>query len=805
MVYLFILIFGVVMIGLALDKKDNNIIQLSVISLSLYFVIYVLFCGLLFWFDCYNMGMATIGTSGICFVLLLVSVWKNRVWKIQGDLVVELPARENRLPYLTILLVCICAAGHFEFYGMGQDEGVYQNKAINLMMGMTQKTQTVPELDALEEGEYKEFYQEEIDKLHGYDIKARSVDVPGVTASSESEAYWHGIPIYPAMLALSARIFGISNMMVVNTAFFVCFLFVMQFILSEWKVKPVLQSLLLILAGLSPQMLWVKKSTLTESFLALLIVLYLYFLLGEQENRRWISVLPIAAFCFFHVSAFVMMPAFIGIYWILFFKDGKSSYLAYAQCSIVTYLAGYLMMVTVQPVYTLTNYFRNVYIVSQDNMTFVVWMVCIVVSLVNTAIWKWGKSFGKLDKVFKWYLQIISIASIVCLIIGFVSGKFSLEAPVRATLLAYGALTGIFLLPSILVCLIIRKYRMSNQFMVMATFFSWCILIYSMVMRTNISFFYYYGRYLVPFLGVIILLFAYLVKDCIRIIYLLPLTGIAILFPYTKVIVDNQDDSLVEWNVLEELVDELAEEKIILLDQDLMMTLFFPLQAGTDAAVYPVINESIPETLSAINIPADEVVYVSKDILTEENSWVADILSRRTCYSQQQADPVMEEETLGLPIAMPEPVEYTLSVYTVEKETLVVICTDEEHMLSGWSGISPSGYRWMTSTAAFMSFYLSKEDYTMYVCTGDAIPFAQLETDKIEVEVYVNSTYVTTLEYSEEIVNEIHPVSLSADILNEGYNEVCFVSDLWSPKEYGSKDRSEYGFSMYCLQFVAEE
>lgn len=369
------------------------------------------------------------------------------------------------------------------------------------------------------------------------------------------------------------------------------------------------------------------------------------------------------------------------------------------------------------------------------------------------------------------------------------------------TIVCYGVLSGIFILPAIFVKICSNKYEWHGNIFILLMMFVWCIVIYSAVMRLDIPYYYYYGRYLMPYISIILVLFAVLLKNNTVQTICLAL-GIVILFPYANTLRVNQDDSRMEWDVLEEVIGYVEENDCVLMDADISRMLYFPLKAATRAKVYPVM-ETIDETLEYIPIKnRQNCIYISKNEIESSNSWVKLAFRNQTKF--QEEDSHYRSTVTGLPTKIDYKGEYGVSVYRLENETTCIDSDANVVFGSGWTGQNPSGFRWAIGTESVLKCYLHKDDYQMLLRNGDIIPFEQISKKRIRSKIYVNKMFVGVIDFTEKNRYELHEIVIPKEKMNDGYNEIVFQCDTWSPAEYGSGDKSNYGFSICDIQFRKE-
>lgn len=799
--YILIVAFSIILLSAMqfVVKKRETAVCAVVISVVYYFCIYVVASGILFSLEQYSVKRAAIIAFAVSFALLAVSVYKYG-WK---DIEAASYEKGVWLPYIAIVLLCVFASGHFEFYGMGQDQGVYQTEAINLFYNHTDWEYSMDEYDELEEGEYKDYYQEMVRNAFGFDLMVNSADIPGCKVDEETSGtlgMWHGIPTFASVLALSAKMFGISNMMCIQALFFVCFLFLIEFILSGLQVGVFLRTLCLLLLGISPQIIWVKKSSLTEMFLSLLIVSYLYFILHKDNAAKALAIVPVTAFCFFHVTIFTMIPIFILNFWYLFLITTDKRYLNCVKAILISYASGFYMMFLVQPRYTLLNYSQGLFFLTLKQIPVFVAAACVAAWIITVVLGKKAVKPFEMKGVLGQAFRYVSVVMILFIFFKVIVNAHELYQLKLMTIICYCILTGVFLLPALMIVFIIKKYEYNHTIGILGLMFSWCILLYSIIMIREIAHYYYYGRYIAPYLSIVVILFAYCMKDKKqKVLRLLPLLGIFILIPFANVLRTSQDDSRLEWSVLSDVIESAEGANTILLDSDLMWAFYHPLRASTGGKVYPV-KDNLIETVNQIPSAEGGCLYIAKNSMKEDSGW-AHIKYRNETYVQE--DTLNNtSKILGLVTKIPyRKSEFDVTLYQVETATTSITAQMNTMFSGGWAAKDNEGFRWSTEKDAYVKCYLKKNDYIMTLRNGHQIPFEKISSDEIQVKVFMNEHYIQTIHYTKDNAGMDQEVLLPSQWITEGENTIKFQCDTWSPAEYGSEDRSNYGFSIKSIDF----
>lgn len=780
--------------------QENKIEKLVVLSVIYYFIIYVVVSGLLFWSGFYSILKAVVLTFSIILIFTVCVFIMNKKEILEKP--VRLETQISGLSFLVISFLMLFHLGDFEFFGMGQDQGVYQTEAINLYYDVPMEGVIVDEYDELWDQKYKNYYEDFIHSMGGYDLLSYSVGLPGIDEKkiqSDVEGDWHGIPTFASILGLTAKLFGLKKMQAAGYIFFVCLLYLMELILSNHQVKPVIRAFCILLIGMSPEVMWVKKSTLTEGFIAVLIAAYLYFITSNRKKEKMMSVFPVIAFSYFHVTIFTMMPVFVINDFFLYLRSKERNYLRCVQVKVLGYLTGFFMMWTVSPRYTVFNYKNGLSFLPVRYIPALVIVVCILVCILMELFFKWELDVEVKDQFVKKFLKCTCLAGIglICIRAFFRQDQNYL----MLTIICYSVLSGIFVLPVLFAKICSNKYENNENTFIVLFMFVWCIVIYSAVMRLDIPYYYYYGRYLMPYICIIVILFAVLLKNTAFQAACLAL-GIGLLFPYVNTLRVNQDDSRLEWDVLEEVLGCVEENQCVLMDADLSHLFYFPLKAATGAKVYPIMG-TIEETLEYIPVKnRQSCVYISKNEIENSNSWAKLLYRNRSEY--QEEDHHSLSAVTGLPTKMDYQGEYGLSVYHLENETVRIQSGTDEAFISGWTGLNPAGYRWTIGEESVLKCFLSKDNYRMLIGSGDVIPFGQITKHRIRSKVYVNQSYIGMIDFTKENNGKVHEISIPQEKVNDGYNEITFQCENWSPAEYGSTDQSNYGFSICDIQFMKE-
>jgi len=144
----FLLIFNLLICGyiVLLQNGKTNVVKLATFIPMLFLAIYILVSGCFFAFDCFDFNYVLCSCT---VVELIVSVY-FKIGKKRTMREVELSAKNYIVPLTLALIAFLMSIDSFGYFGMEQDQGVYQVKAIDLLYGSTNREYVFPEYDLSE-------------------------------------------------------------------------------------------------------------------------------------------------------------------------------------------------------------------------------------------------------------------------------------------------------------------------------------------------------------------------------------------------------------------------------------------------------------------------------------------------------------------------------------------------------------------------------------------------------------------------------------------------------------------------------
>lgn len=621
---------------LASVYRDKNILSILILSLSSFIILYIINSAVLFYIDKFSVpatcAMVAAESLVICIILMLCG---------------KRPAMHCSLidaviPGAIFLLMLPVVFGKFGFYGMGQDQGVYQTKAIALIEGYNQNVYELSETRDMNEDQKNEYVYGISEQYGFYTNPYNDEVITGV---------FHGINTYPAVLAWWGTMFGYANMTGVNTLLFLCGIVLIYGVARILSVSRAGAGVAAFLYAFSPIVLWVNKSTLSEAVTNVIFLLYLYFLL-DRKNKKMVllSSFAVVAFAVFHVSIYVIMPLFTIVYIAMYFLTGNKLYLVANIISAIGYKLGYIMMLHIAEGYTNGNYaFVQRLGVSAAKMPLlatiaVTFVVVISVAFMFVPVRRGNEQIagdGLLSHTifdYRW-LQIglawlMRILVVLCALYAYRMTKHSVYSYVNATMYAFVAATAIVVIPFILFMVFFRaKTVFQNKILIPLYFiFLYCCIMYSTVFSPFVTYYNYYSRYISVYISTA-LLFGVCLLECVLtsvkqkrmtvknrkiVVYGIVVAISLVLYTrYDIFMISHQDETRMQWSTVSEVSSQLKESDALIIDGELKNYLFYTTKYISKNRVYPVMT-SLENTVSLAQKSSDQVYYVSYTPLTQE-------------------------------------------------------------------------------------------------------------------------------------------------------------------------------------------
>lgn len=602
-------------------KKSINIIQSVIFTFIGYFFGHVLLSGFLFFFDWYSIEKTLVMCMIFWGIMCAIALVKKKSFEVEFDI------KNYILPIIVTLIgVPFLTLAPFEYFGMGQDEGIYQTQAILFMNGITGRQYDIEEYYLVDSLEEKDAIMEatNTNQLQGIYIYSKYnlhyfLTNNDSTSISETAGVLHGIPTFSALLALWGKIFGMEHMAGVSVLFWICCIFLLYEICVRLNMNIIGKCLTLFIYVWSPIVIWTGKSALTETGLTLIWLVFIYNILGKSNKNILLSALCVTVYSFYHVSVYAFMPLYVLMYVGLYLISSQKIYLKALIVSVVGYLAGFWFACETSYAYVIGNYNRIYYwFIDASNIFYIVNAVCIIFILFGI-----GLLCGKTLK-FTWKKKYVNYAVKAFFALVFVylvmKGIQKQISIMNFAIVAFIVLTGIIVPIIVLgnVSFCTSRWLEDKDRGIMLVLFLYCIVFYS-VFSMTFHYYYYYARYFVMYIPIIAIMGGLILQNVKQWKALVIIVVNILLFlPFNYCLLREKDDSRFEWNTLSEISEVLEPNDVLILDPEFFYAFYLPLKAMNDIDIYPVYSypvfDNLEEQCEELDTESNHIYYLTYNV-----------------------------------------------------------------------------------------------------------------------------------------------------------------------------------------------
>ena len=612
----------------AFAYKKIEIFKMAVIGTMVYFCAYVVVSGLFILLDEFSVQRSMIITLA---VLALLAMTLAAVNKTVFPRIVFMP--KKYLPLAALLIVFAFISGNkAELYSTGQDQGLYEIRAMMYMNNHNENFQKLTEYDAIENPTTRQMYLDTMNDFEGMYITSATAEITGNGIEYEI----HGIPTFPALLALWGDVFGLHNMNGILTVFYLAVIAGVWIICDNLKFKRFVSYTIAVMTGICPMILWCSKNLLTEMGLCMMICLFFVFV-SEEYRRRvcgWCA-LPIMAYSFYHITITLTIPLWLVIVVIIYLHTRKKDMVLSFVAILLSYTAGLEMMYKSSPLYLTKNLeplfwaFRNH--IGLNSFHKLVFAICIILSIIAVVLDLMGvgrklrvvlrKKNYSAAEIKRWKMIFSAIVIVVIAFFiyrGYTTSAKGLEIE-KMAVLSFVYMTGFIALPIALFAIIVNAGRFIKDSRRMAMVIA---LLYAMVVLTgliwkDINFYYYGARYFAPYM-ILVLIIAGTVMDFFKPKYVIPLFAIAggILIYSSRMLYVDKDLTYADFEVVESIASCVTDRDAVIMYGDAMgihKMLMFPIKATTDADIYFIDQSNYDAQIADLTSRYDNVFWLLYD------------------------------------------------------------------------------------------------------------------------------------------------------------------------------------------------
>jgi len=557
------------------------------------------------------------------------------------------------IPIIIVLLAVPFVIQKAELWTVGQDQGVYQAEAIELIQGNYEVQHDFEEYYILETVSDKKAYRNMVynDMLGFYAFKSTGLypTIPEDRVISAVSGVYHGVQTFPAIIALWGKLFGIENMLGVHTLMFICSVFMLYLSIGNLGIPKTSNVCGTVLLTFSPLTLWIAKTSYVEMTLLLILSLYLYIMTSNDNmNLKWYLGVVLTYFSFMHVSFLIIYPAFVLGHFILYLYYKNKNYLLANIITSIGLCIGNTMMAFISPPYYYGNCARLFWgnIITVDNFLVYIWagsMVIILLTIFFPRISLWWEANindsckRKILRIFVRGAIIVSLLAVIAhaIKIGYLitpasnfTGEYSyygyygkgIESFTRLTIWAFLMATGFLAIPYIIGTMLKNPsdYWKDPRMFVMQMLFIYTVCFTFAFFRKEVPYYYYYSRYLVFYIPIIMVILAWkLQKAPLRKQIIFLTISLILMLPSDWSLIKNKDDTIIEWETLLDLQEVITENSAVILSDSSMPAYIGPqFRAMTNSAIFPCFDDMSSE-IELLKNNYDNVFILSWSKLNE--------------------------------------------------------------------------------------------------------------------------------------------------------------------------------------------
>ncbi len=574
----------------ALIYRRAEVGRILIVSQGFYYCLYIVISGLMIWINHFDLLRGTLGTLLIEVTVIGVlcffqsTICRNnkilRRLKLYREEGLRFTLSWKKYLPLAIILALSAFLVHEKagFYGTGQDQGLYQIRAMMYMGGYNDNIIDFPEYYYVENNWEKSEYLRILEDMDGYYLLKED----GFENANEVNGILHGIATFPALLGLWGKMFGLSNMPGILTVLYLLVLANVWLIGDNLGFKQWVNWLMASFMAVCPVIVWSAQQTLTEMGFTLMICAF-FELMTENSKKKvyfW-SVIPLLAACYYHVIFTVLIPLFVVLYLTNYLQSKKRGFLSALMLLMVGYATGYSMMQSTALHYTMKNFqqlfskSRN--LLNEGNIEAVIWIASAVVFEVALILWQkevrrmlfpwWSRIRGSFSakKTVGWVLRVVTLLLIFFFVYKGVKAYRMDMWPMKLSVMGYLVMTGYVMVPAMVLGIWLKAGNALRDRNVMTFVLScfYVMVFYCGVLWVLIYYYYYYARYLSPFVVLILIMGGYFLNRIPwQIAVPVCLCMITLVKSQSSLLYNAQDLTYISYEQLEEIAALIGDQRV---------------------------------------------------------------------------------------------------------------------------------------------------------------------------------------------------------------------------------------------------
>lgn len=572
----------------ALIYRRAEIGRIIIVSQGLYYCSYIVVSGLMIWINHFNLLrgafwtlLAELAVAGILLLFQNTAFKKSKLARrlklYRKEKLCFTLSWKKYLP-LAIILTVSAFLVHEKagFYGTGQDQGLYQIRAMMYMGGYNDNIIDFPEYGYVENNWEKSEYLRILEDMDGYYLLKKD----GLENANEVNGVLHGIATFPALLGLWGKMFGLSNMPGILTVLYLLSLANVWLIGDNLGFKSWVNWIMTSFMAVCPIIVWGADQTLTEIGFTMMICMFLELITEDTKKKAYFwSVVPLLAACYYHVIFTVLIPMFVVLYLLNYLQSKKRGFLAALMLLMVGYATGYSMMQDTAWHYTMKNFqqlfskSRN--LLNEGNIEAVIWIASSVVfsvalvllqKEVRRKLFSWWKRVRENDlagKAVGWGIRVVTLLLISFFVYKGIKAYRMDMWPMKLSIIGYLIMTGYVMLPAMVFGIWLKagdalRDRKVTTF-VLSSFY--VLFFYCGVLWVLIYYYYYYARYLSAFVVLVLIMAGYFLNRIPwQIAVPVCLCMITLVKSQSSLLYNRQDLTYMSYEQLEEIASLIGDQ-----------------------------------------------------------------------------------------------------------------------------------------------------------------------------------------------------------------------------------------------------
>jgi len=792
-----------------------QILKLLTISGLSFVVEYLYISSLMLFFDLFRVKYVLLIILVVNMVLFLTN-FKKTFHKIDFNIkksLILIIIMLSILPFISLKSQSIATT---------YDAGLYGMKAIDLMYGETGSTKILSEY-SLVNGETR-------DQL----IALQKQQIGLNKKFSDQNIYkyeYHALPTWPALMALSGKMIGVTNISQVLSFLFFASALCLFYILQNLKAKKYSQYMAFFMFLFLPLGIYLAKNSLSEMLFVSIMLFSLLFITEYNSYFKIASGFLIGILGFVH---FTMLPYFPAIFGLLLLLGIISKNKAYFQANTIFCT---LFGVSTLYAYKVSNIYISFQLADMFGTTlstetlFLIIMINVLICLcIQAFVYYLLKKdnenfFDIINTLFEKYgVLVIKIITVILLFFTLYNGyklgftdryiqgeggtwvrrsqyaNQGLYSILYLNIISIIAATSFLSIPVIIYKIFNKTINWGYREKLIALMFLFALSVQT-ILRIDTPKNYYASRYfyifIVPFALILVGLLIKSKKGAVIACTIALITGLPFNLLLLKSVEYNGN-----WPMVTDAVSVVEKGSVVLCDPN-----------NTDVNTLLVdslrqINENLVLNGDSVNsikdiFPDRKMYYISQNPLT--NKRFDKILDKVYTTSGEIAGswayPLQQkEESINLYI-------YKIS----QKKTIINMQTEDLQYIHGFYDLEKNGnqgFAWSGPRSSFTLYFEPKGTTNIRIHHCALPPFVFTQHEKINVSFKIGQQVIL----SEDITAQTNTdgyfdLKIPEELLrNEWKHEITIESDTWSPLDFseGKTDARKMGIPITKIEVVEE-